>query len=239
MGTLEAKLFLREPMTVLFSFVLPIVILFVLGGVFGNGFHGGAYRGLPAIDYYVPAYVALVAATFGLISLPTHLASNRDRGVLKRYRASGAPPWLIVGSQVAVAVVMSLGSAVVLVVSALPVYEFAAPESPILVLAAVVLVSLTFSAMGVMLGAILPTARAAQALAILLWFLMLVLGGAGPPPDIFTGLMKAVGDVVPLRFAIWIIQDGWLGLDPGISWVITAGVAGLCTVIAVRLFRWE
>lgn len=226
-------------MTVLFSFVLPIVILFVLGGVFGNGFHGGAYRGLPAIDYYVPAYVALVAATFGLISLPTHLASNRERGVLKRYRASGAPTWLIVGSQVAVSVVMSVISAGILVAAALPVYDFAQPESPILVLAAVVLVSLTFSAMGVMLGAILPTARAAQALGILLWFLMLVLGGAGPPPDIFTGLMKAVGDVVPLRFAIWIIQDGWLGLDPGRAWVVILGIALLCALLSVRFFRWD
>lgn len=32
----ELKLFLREPLTVVFSLALPLIILFVLGGVFGN-----------------------------------------------------------------------------------------------------------------------------------------------------------------------------------------------------------
>jgi ABC-2 type transport system permease protein len=239
MTWLEGKLFLREPLTVLFALVLPLVILFVLGGVFGDGFHGGAYRGVPAIDYYVPAYVALVAASLGLVSLPTLISSNRERGVLKRYRASAVPAWVIVGSQVAVTVLISLVSAVVLVVAALPVYEFARPDSMVGVMAALVLVAFAFASLGVTLGAILPTARSAQALGVLLWFLMLILGGAGPPPDIFTGVMKIIGDLTPLRFAIWVMQDGWLGLDPGGAWLIMLGITVLCASLSIRFFQWE
>ena len=33
---LELKLFLREPLTVLFALALPLLVLFVMGGVFGN-----------------------------------------------------------------------------------------------------------------------------------------------------------------------------------------------------------
>jgi hypothetical protein len=36
MSWLEQKLFLREPLTVLFALALPLVVLFVMGGVFGN-----------------------------------------------------------------------------------------------------------------------------------------------------------------------------------------------------------
>jgi len=32
----ELKLFFREPLTLVFSFALPVVFLLVMGGVFGN-----------------------------------------------------------------------------------------------------------------------------------------------------------------------------------------------------------
>ncbi|HEX6146173.1 MAG TPA: ABC transporter permease, partial [Acidimicrobiia bacterium] len=97
MTRLELKLFLREPLTVLFALVLPLMVLFVMGGVFGNEADVSVYRGVGAMNYYVPAYLALVAASVGLISLPTQLAGNRERGVLKRYRASSMPAWAVVG----------------------------------------------------------------------------------------------------------------------------------------------
>ena len=32
----ELKLFFREPLTIVFTFALPVVFLLVMGGVFGN-----------------------------------------------------------------------------------------------------------------------------------------------------------------------------------------------------------
>ena len=100
MSWLELKLFLREPLTVLYALALPLLILFVMGGVFGNDVDAEYYRGVGSMDYYVPAYIALVTASVGLISLPAHIAGNRDRGVLKRYHASSMPTWVVVGSSV-------------------------------------------------------------------------------------------------------------------------------------------
>jgi len=147
-----------------------------------------------AMNYYVPAYVALVAASVGLISLPTHMASNRELGVLKRYRASSMPAWVVVGAQIAVTFLISMVSAAILVSVALPVYDVPGPDSVLLVIAGFALVALVFSALGVLLGAVLPSSRAAQALGVMLWFLMLMVGGAGPPPEVLTGAMGVVGD---------------------------------------------
>jgi ABC-2 type transport system permease protein len=58
----EAKLFLREPLTVAFTLALPLLFLFVMGGVFGNKADPQYYRGAGALDYYVPAYCGLVTA---------------------------------------------------------------------------------------------------------------------------------------------------------------------------------
>jgi ABC-2 type transport system permease protein len=239
MSWLEQKLFVREPLTVLFALALPLVVLFVMGGVFGNESTPEVYRGVGAMDYYIPAYIALVAASVGLISLPTHIASDRERGVLKRYRASGVPVGVVVGSQIVVTFSIAGISSIVLIAVAMPTHEVARPDSIPRVLGGFGVVALSFAAVGVLLGAVLPSARAAQALGVLLWFVLLILGGAGPPPEVLTGAMGVIGDASLLRQAIEVMQDGWLGLDPGRSWLIVAAVAVLAGVLALGLFRWE
>jgi ABC-2 type transport system permease protein len=235
----EMKLFLREPMTVLFALALPLTVLFVLGGVFGNEAESDVYRGVGAMDYYIPAYVAFVAASVGLISIPTHIASNRERGVLKRYHASGVSPWSLVGSEVAVMFAIATISAILLIAAAAPVYDVSAPDSVPMVVLGFILVTLSFAGVGVLLGAVMPSSRAAQALGVLLWFVLLMVGGGGPPPEVLTGAMGTIGDLTPLRHAIHVIQDGWLSLDPGGSWWVVAAIALLFGLAAVRFFRWE
>jgi ABC-2 type transport system permease protein len=236
---LELKLFLREPLTVLFSLALPLTVLFVMGGVFGNEAEADFYRGVGAMNYYVPAYVALVAAAVSLISLPAHIAGDRERGVLKRYRASSMAAWTVVGSQVIATFVIAAASAAVLVAVAVPVYGVVAPDSIWRMAAGFVLLGLMMAALGVLLGAVLPTARAAQAMGVMLWFVMLMVGGAGPPPEVLSGAMGTIGDLMPLRHAVRIMQDGWLGLDAGLSWLIAALVLGASAALSLRFFRWE
>ena len=120
---IESKLFLREPLTVIFSLALPVIILFVLGGVFGNEADtdpGGTvvFRGVGAMTYYVPAYLALVVASVCVISIPTHLAGNRERGVLKRFHASSVDAWTVAGAEIVVAFVISTVSALILLLAA-------------------------------------------------------------------------------------------------------------------------
>lgn len=240
MSWLEMKLFLREPLTVLFAFVLPLTVLFVMGGVFGNeATSPDVYRGVGAMDYYIPAYLALVTASVGLISLPTHIASNRELGVLKRYRASGIDASSLVAAQVAVTFVIAVVSSLVLVAVAMPTHDVVSPDSLLVVLAGFVVVGLAFAAIGVLLGAVLPSSRAAQAFGVLIWFVFLMLGGAGPPPEVLTGAIGTVGEVTPLRYAVLVMQDGWLALDPGWSWWIVAIMAVVAAAVAVRFFRWD
>jgi ABC-2 type transport system permease protein len=239
MSWLELKLFMREPLTVLFALALPLLILFVMGGVFGNQAEAGYYRDLGAMNYYVPAYVALVTASVGLISLPVHIAGNRELGVLKRYHASSIPTWVVVGASIATMLVVSAVSAAVLIVVAKLTHDVVMPASYPGVVAAFILCGLAFAALGVLLGAVLPNARSAQALGVLLWFVMMILGGAGPPPEVLSGGMDLVGKLTPLRHGIRILQDTWLGLDAGLSWVIVAVILVLAAAAAIRYFAWE
>ena len=125
------------------------------------------------------------------------------------------------------------------ILAAMAAYDVTGPEDPLLVIVGFALVALAFSSLGVLLGALLPSPRSAQALGVMLWFVMLMVGGAGPPPEVLTGAMKTVGDLTPLLHAVRTMQDGWLGLDPGYSWVVVAALIVVCGAASVRFFRWE
>lgn len=239
----ELKLFIREPLTVVFSLALPLIVLFVLGGVFGNEPSGPGeqveYRGVGPMNYYVPAYLALVVASVAVISIPTHLAGSRERGVLKRFHASSVSAWSIAGAEVAVATVLSTVSALILMIAARLAYDFATPESVGLAAFVFLVLVVGFAAFGIFLGAVLPTARAAQAVGMLVWFVMLFLGGAGPPPEVLTGAMQRVADLTPLWHGVQMMQQAWLGLDAGASWLVFGVIAAGSAALGLRFFRWE
>ena len=83
----ELKLFVREPITMVFTFALPLIFLFVLGGVFKTTPDPSVYRGVGPTDYYTPAYIALVIGSIAVVGLPVHFTAYRERGVLRRLRA--------------------------------------------------------------------------------------------------------------------------------------------------------
>ena len=75
----------------MFTLALPIIFLLVMGGVFGNTPDTQYYRGVGAMNYYIPAYFGLVMMAIGTVALPVHLTGYRERGVLRRFKASSFP----------------------------------------------------------------------------------------------------------------------------------------------------
>lgn len=238
----ELKLFVREPVTVIFTLALPLIVLFVLAEVFGNtpDPEGAIFRGVGAVNYYVPAYVGLVIASIGLIGLPVHLAGYRERGVLRRLHASSLPLWSLFGSQTLVSFVIAVLGGVLITFSAILVYDIQLPESVALLAAAFVVSLLSFSALGVLLGAVLPTARAAQGVGLLLFFVMMFVSGAGPPREVMSQTLQRIGEATPLNHVITLLQDPWLGFGwNNTEFLIVAGVTVVAALLSVRFFRWD
>lgn len=235
---LELKLLARDPLTAVFTLALPLAVLYVLGAVFGNAPDPRYYRGAGPMNYYVPAYIGLATASLGLVALPVHLAGYRERGILKRFRASDVPLWSVLGGQVASTVVAGLAGSLVLWVAAVLTYRVALPVQPLLVCAAFFFAALCFGAVGVLLGTLLPTARAAQGAGVILWFVMMMVSGPGPPIEVLNGTLRTVAGALPLRHVVLLLQDPWLGF--GWNWAemlvvlcITAG-SGAFALLLLR-----
>jgi ABC-2 type transport system permease protein len=236
---IEAKLFLREPMTVAFTLVLPLIFLFVLGGVFGNTPSPKYYLGHGPLDFYVPAYIGLVWAAVGLLALPVHLARYREDGVLRRLRASAAPRWAVFGSQAIVAAAIALAGAALVIVAAALSYRIHPAHSPAGVVASWLLAGVVFASLGILLSCI-PTSRGALGAGLGAFFTMMMLSGAGPPFEVMTSIMRHISDVLPLTYVNRVLQAPWLGTP--LHWsdvAVSLGFALAAAIAARAIFRWE
>lgn len=236
---LEGKLLLREPITLVFALALPLVMMVVMLGVFSEPADPTVFMGVAAKDYYMGAYVAVVVAALGLINLPTHLATYRERGVLRRFEASSIPRWSLLGAHTLVMIVLSGIGAVLVVATAKAIYGTTNPADAGLVVAGFLLAAVAFAAFGTLLGVLMPTARAAQGIGIMLWFVMFMLGGVGPPPEVLPDAMEAVGEATPLLHAVRLLQGAWLGSGwdwgrTGILVGILVGSLGLAALVMRR-----
>jgi ABC-2 type transport system permease protein len=77
--------------------------------------------------------------------------------------------------------------------------------------------TLSFVALGLLLGSLAPTARAAQGIGLVLFFPMWLLSGAGPPRAVMTQAMRQLSDVLPLTRVVTAIQEPWLGTGSNVS----------------------
>ncbi len=235
---IEAKLFVREPLALAFAFALPIITVLVLGGVFDVD--DPAFEGAPPSDYYVAGYLGVVIAAVGLIMLPVHLAAYRERGILRRLEASHLPRWSLPIAHVGVSFgVIVLASGVLLVTAALS-YGVPAVEAPVRTAAGFILGSLTFTALGFLLGTALPNARAAQGVGLLLFLPMFLLGGAGPPPEAMSDTMRTISDYNPLTHVIRALQEPWLEIGSGgthLAIVASVGVGAVAAWLAITTQR--
>lgn len=206
----EVKLLAREPHVLVLSLAFPILLMFLLAAAFSD--HGGpVFADLDGTQFYVTAYLSAAISVMGFMGTPTHLAGYREGGVLRRFRAAAIPSRALVFSQAAVLALLAAIGAVLMLALAYLVFDIPAPTSPVGVAAAFIVGILAFAGIGTLLGSIMPGARSAQGLGLLLFFGTFLLVGGGPPPGVFPDALNAVTRWTPTGLLIDAIRSPWAG----------------------------
>ena len=147
---------LREPMVAVGLIGFPLATVLVLAGVFGQG-PDPEFGGVAPSDHYLAGYIGVVLAALGLITIPVHLATQRELGVLRRFRASGVSAGVLVASEIALGVVLGTVAVAVVLAGGAAVYGLQMPVDPLGVVGWYVAGLVCFIAIGVALGSLVPT----------------------------------------------------------------------------------
>ncbi len=239
---LEIKIFLREPLGVIGSVGVPVLVFVILGRVVGPAARSGA-PGVPRfVSVDLPIFISLLIAAGAVLSLVAIIAIYREGGILKRLRATPLRPHTILTAHV---VVKLLFSAITLAVMFLAGrrYYFLEGGVPLLSFTLALLFStVSVLSMGFLIASVVPTARFAQPVGTLLLYPMLGLSGLFVPIDSMPPVLQAVARVLPLTYAVSLMRGIWHGegwaAHLGDVAVLTLMFA-VCTALSAKVFRWE
>ena len=238
----DLRAFLRNRQSQFFTLALPVVFLVIFASVFGGSGNTTQVAGgqISTSAYYVPGIIALgiIAACFG--NLVASVTAQRERGALKRRRATPVPAAAVIAGRVLIAVVM----AAVLLGIGWAAYGARIPGRTALALAVTVVIgAASFCCLGYALTSLIRNEDAAlpasKALTLPLYFISGVFVAASVLPR----WLSDAGEIFPVRHladALLVAYDphttglGFAGLDLLI--VAAWGAAGL--LIALLKFSW-
>jgi ABC-2 type transport system permease protein len=238
----QSKVFLREPVVVVFGVVFPAVLLLVIGTVFPGATKVNAELGNQSlVEIYAPTTAVMALLTLGIAMLPQALGLDRERGILRRLSATPAHPRLLVTAHVTVQAIAVIVATVAAVVVGALVFDLGVPSSLGWFVLSFVLAATALLSIGVLIGALVPTAQAGSGMGMLLYFPMLFFAGVYLPLEIMPqGLRTVTGWTPPGATADDPRAAAGVGSTPSTTSLLvllaTALVAG---GLATRFFRWE
>ena len=236
----EIKVFVREPMGVVGSLAVPVILFVVLGRVLGSR------QPTPAAATQAPFNVAILAALFiaigAVLSLVSIISIYREGGILKRLRATPLSPLTILGAHVVVKLLFTVVGMMLLVLAGRQFFPGAMAVNLVSFTAALLLSTLSILSLGFVLASIVPTARFAQPLGAAVLYPMLAVSGLFGPVDQFPPVLRIITAAFPTTHAVSLMQGIWDGSGFGAHWGDVGAlilIFAVCAGVATRVFRWE
>jgi ABC-2 type transport system permease protein len=233
----QQRLFWRSRESAFFTFLLPILLLVLLGSVYGDD----EIDGVPAAPYLVAGLIGygVVAAAFAGLAINTVI--RRESGVLKRVRGTPLPTPAFLGAVIASEIVVIALQVAAQILIGRYLLDAGFPEAPGALAVALLLGAATFAALGLALTGFVRSGEGSSAVVNAIYLPMVFICGVFFSKEAFPGFIEAIADVLPLTYLLELIRD--LFIDGG-GWSATAvavlavwGAAGV--VVALRTFRWE
>jgi ABC-2 type transport system permease protein len=191
---------LRNPRARFFTFCFPIVLLVIFTGVFGHGTTtiDGAHVKLSR--FYVPGILAMSVVVAAYANLVISIAALRESGVLKRRRATPAPPVLLIAGQaLSTVVIVAIMATIMLIIGKL-VYGVGMAPAALAAIACTTLVgTLAFACIGYAVAGMIGSPDAAQPIVQATTMPLWLLSGVLIPVANISGTLRSVGELFPVE----------------------------------------
>lgn len=237
----ELKLSLRGMDMVIFAICMPIVVLVVIGVIYGNkpAFEGANYTFL---EQSFGAITSIAICAGGVMGLPLVVSDYRSKHILKRFKVTPVDPIVILLVQVTIYALYSLVSMISLFLVAKFFFKFNMQGNILNFILGWLLVMISMFSIGIMVGGISKDSKIAGVIASVLYFPMLIFSGATIPYEVMPNIMKKIVDIFPLTQGIKILKSAILGQSVEniiIPIVIMLIITAICSAVAIKCFKWN
>jgi ABC-2 type transport system permease protein len=234
----QQLVFWRSKEAALFIFLFPLLLFLLLGAVYS-----GKIYGLPAPQALLAGMLGYGCANTAFAGLAIQLVVRRELGILKRLRATPLSATTYITAMLASTLIVFLLQAIGLFVLGRILYGTPFPHALGSLVLALVIGAAVFAALGVATASLIRSAEGSSAVVNFILLPTAFLTGSFGPTHRYPSFLRAIGDVLPLKYFIDIVNSVYLRghslwTKPGALGVLAAwGATGL--VVAALKFRWE
>jgi len=237
----ELKLSLRGMDMFIFAICVPLVVLIILGVIYGNkpAYDNAEYSFL---EQSFGAISTISICAGGVMGLPLVVSDYRNKKILKRFKVTPVSPAMILSVQVVIYTIYALVSLLLVYLTAKLIFGFQLSGNILHFISGYFLVMLSIFSIGMMVGGVAPNTKIAGIIASILYFPMLIFSGATLPYEVMPPALQKVADVLPLTQGIKLLKAASLGLPVDsvfVPIIVMAALAVICIAISLRFFKWE
>jgi ABC-2 type transport system permease protein len=235
----QQRLFWRSHEAAFFTFLLPILLLVLLGSVYGDE----TIDGVRAAPYLVAGMIGYGVVATAYAGLAIVMVIRRESGVLKRVRGTPLRPAIYLGAVVASELIVIALQVVAQILIGRYVLDAGFPQSPASLAVALLLGVAAFAALGLATTALVRSGEGSSAVVNAIYLPMTFISGVFFSKSAFPGFLEALADVLPLTYLLELVRSLFIegeGLGSSLTAIGVVGLWGvLGAAVAVRAFRWE
>jgi ABC-2 type transport system permease protein len=234
----DLKISWRSPRARFMGFFFPIVLLVVFNGVFGNGTAIVDHVHVRLKVFYVSGILAMAIVVNAYASLVILSSGLRERGVLKRRRATPVPAVVLIAGQALSTVVTTAMTATILLVIAKLAYGVGMAGPAILAVAVTAMVgTFAFACIGYAVSGLIGSQDAAQPVVQMTMLPLWFISGVFIPVNNLSKGLTDIADVFPVQHLANSLHLASVhtsfsasisGTDILVLAIWAAGAAGLC-----------
>ncbi len=197
---------------------------------------------ISAAAYFVPSILAMALMQLGVFSaIP--LVEQREKLILKRLGATPLRRWTLVGSNIAMRLLIALVQSILIVGIGAFAFGVTIVGSLLLVAGFIILGAITFISIGYVIASFAKTEESANALTSIVQFPLMFLSGIFFPIDFMPEFLRPVATLMPLTYLGDALRQVMVGGAPFATLTVDALVLATWLigsfVISARFFRWQ
>ena len=234
----EQLLFWRSKEAALFIFLFPLLLFVLLGSVYS-----GRIYGVPAAQALLSGLIGYGCANTAFAGLAITLVVRRESAILKRLRATPLSASTYIAAMLTSTLIVFALQTVTLFVLGRVLYGTPFPTQIGSLILAVIVGAMVFAALGVATASLIRSAEGSSAVVNFILLPMAFLTGSFGPTRHYPAFLRAIGDVLPLKYfidlmnAIYLRGHGIWTKPFALLVLALWGLGGL--IVAVFKFRWE
>ncbi len=230
------RLVMRTKVALFFTFIFPLIFLFVYAGIFA---HGNPREVL----YLFGPVVTLNIMSSGFFGLGLQSVMQRERGSLRRYRLAPLGAGNMVLSSLIANYLLELPTIALLVFCAMAFFHMPLRIDLLTLFLLVTVGTFAFAGFGLTIASVANTMQEAQVYNNVFWFALLFLSGVTVPLPMLPGWIQRFAAFLPATYLVSSFQAIMVGGQSvfqhkaEMAALLVSGTFGV--LLAWKLFRWE